>query len=259
MLSSYFDASRTQIQSGVYLIGGYVETEPFWTEFEAEWCKLLAYWEISDFHLTECLASPPRGQFRHLDTHKAQLCALSFGQVIRHRKPMPIWSGLVDDDWTALEASATFRERYPSPYQFIFQDVLHNLAEWGRHHAPGEMIAPIFDMDADPRSVQAIYDGLKTSPLYERLAASVTWGSRKQYVPIQAADLLAGEMQRDWFHVEYDPAYLGVRNLLTYASPKGTKGGLWTPQTLARASAAFDLNGDPFNWTGVPISSEQRA
>jgi hypothetical protein len=252
MLKAYFDASRTEVQKGVYLIGGYVGTEPFWTEFENEWRERLAYWEISDFHLTECLASPPQGQFRNFDTHRAQLCALNFGKVIQGRKPTPIYSGVVEEDWFDMKATDAFRTRYPSPYQFLFQDVLHSLATWGNRHAPNEMIAPIFDLDADPRSVEAIHKGLKESPLYNRLAASVTWGSRKTYLPIQAADILAGEMQRDWFKFEYGPSgYQGVRNLLHYAAPGMAEGGLWTPETLAKASAAFDRNADPFNWSGA--------
>lgn len=251
MLKAYFDASRTKVQTGVYLIGGYVESEPFWTAFETEWRANLAYWEITDFHLTDCLAQ--RRQFAGLDTHKSQLCALSFGQIIKKADPRVIWSGLVDEEWDELTASAPFRERYGSPYQFLFHDILWQLGAWRFQHARREQVAPIFDADADPRSVQPILDSLKSSPLYEDLAMGVTFGSRRGYVPLQAADIIAGEMQRHWFDREYpadENLFPGFRNLLLFAVPHGSTGGLWTAATLKKAADAFDRTGDPFNWSG---------
>lgn len=259
MLNAFFDASRTQVQTGAYVLAGYVAPMAFWTVFEAEWISNLQYWDVSDFHLTDCLAK--RREFARLDTHMSQLCALSFGQIIHKHRPDALWSGVIDEDWNNLAASAAFRTRYPSPYQFLFHDVLWQLAPWARVHAPGEMVAPIFDTDAAPQSVTPIYAGLKTSPLYENLVASVTFGSRKTFVPLQTADILAGEMQRHWFEREYpdepDRLFPAWRNLLIYATPMGNTGGMWGADTLARAADAFDRIGDPFNWEApFPASSE---
>ena len=159
MLKAFFDASRTQVQTGIYLIGGYVAGEALWTDFEAKWSDNLAEWGIPDFHLTECLAR--RGAFNRFDNHRAQLCALNFSTIIKNARPDAVWSGVVDAEWASLDASPGFCARYPTPYQFIFHDVIWQLSRWGRNHARGEMIAPIFDMDADPRTVQPIFDELK--------------------------------------------------------------------------------------------------
>jgi hypothetical protein len=252
---AFFDASRTQRQSGAYVIGGYVGTEALWTALEAEWQANLKYWEITDFHLTDCLAK--RGQFSRLDTHKSELCALSFGQILKDANPVVVWSGLLDEEWSALAPSPAFRARYPTPYQFLFHDILWQLGAWRHQHARGEMVAPVFDVDADPRSVRPILDSVRSSPLYEDLVAGVTFGSRRVFVPLQAADIIAGEMQRHWFEREYpadDDAFPGFRNLLLFAVPRGSVGGLWTPATLQRAMDTFDRIGDPFSWSspGAP-------
>jgi hypothetical protein len=258
MLQAFFDASRTKVQAGAYVIGGYVGPESLWTPFVDEWRANLAYWGVQDFHLTECLAK--RGDFAKLDTHKSELCALSFGQIIHQRRPDAIWSGVLDEEWDELDVSAGFKARYPSPYQFLFHDIIWQLARWGRGFARGESIAPIFDVDADPRSVEPIYAALKTSPGYDNLVASVTFGSRRAFLPLQAADVIAGEMQRHWFDREYpdDPTTIFPvwRNLLVYATPMGNTGGMWGAETLARAAQAFDRTADPFNWEG-PASSPQ--
>jgi hypothetical protein len=261
MLGAYFDASRTRVQAGAYVIGGYLGSENLWTDLEAEWSANLSYWKVADFHLTDCLAG--RGEFERpgFDSHKRQLCALSFGQIIHRARPEAVWSGLLDEDWEALEASPAFRARYPSPYQYLFHDILWQLARVGHGRYAGEMIAPVFDADASPASVEPIYAGLKTSPAYDNLVASVTFGSRRKYMPLQAADILAGEMQHHWFDREYpsDPTikFPFWRNLLVYATPMGNVGGLWLPDTLKRAAAAFDQTGDPFNWEGFLRVSSQ--
>ncbi len=251
MLRAYFDASKTEVQSGVYLLGGYVGTEAAWTDFEADWNANLAYWGISDFHLTDCLAHRKLfdpAKFKH----DSQLCALSFSAIIRKAKPEAIWSGVVVEDWAALDASPAFRTRYPSPYQFMFHDVLWQLSRWGMRHAKGEMIAPVFDVDTDPRSVQPICDELRQNRFYENLVVPVTFGSRKSYVPIQAADILAGEAQLHWLDREYpregSSPFASFRNIFVNALEGPGQGGLWTPDTLKRAVAAFDEAGDPFNW-----------
>jgi len=257
LLKAYFDASKTQVQAGAYVIGGYVGTEAFWTAFETEWRERLDYWGVSDFHLTECLAQ--RGEFERFDSNKTQLCALNFGYVIRDRKPDALWSGVLDEDWQDLNASEAFRRFYPSPYQYLFHDIIWQLARWARAVVPGEMVAPFFDADADPASVAPIYNGMKSSTFYDNLVGSVTFGSRRKYLPLQAADILAGEMQRHWFDREYpeDPTvkFPAWRNLLIYATPVGNHGGMWTADTLKRAADAFDGTGDPFNWDW-PSSSE---
>ena len=261
LTKGFFDASRTQVQAGAYVIGGYVARESFWTDFETEWSANLDYWQIDNFHLTDCLAGGPGYSRPGFDRHKRQLCALSFGQIINRRKPVAIWAGVLDEEWQEFEASDAFRRRYPTPYQFLFQDIIWRLAKWANYHAPGEMVAPIFDLDADPRSVDPIYAALKTSPAYDNLVPSVTWGSRKKYVPLQAADIIAGEMQLHWFNREYpdDPApkFPEFRNLLVYATPNGSVGGLWTDSTLKTAAEFFDLHGDPFEWGDIILSSSQ--
>lgn len=253
LLKAFFDASRTQIQTGAYVIGGYLASEPFWTAFEADWQKELDYWQIADFHLTDCLSGHEQFDRPGFDSIKRGDCAKTFAQVIVKHRPDAIWSGVIDEDWAALEASPAFRKRYRSPYQFLFHDILWQLGGWGRNHAHGEMIAPVFDTDAPPATVAEIYAELKRNPFYETLAPSVTFGSRKKFIPLQAADLLAGEMQKHWFEREYpkDPTlkFPVWRELLVYSTPHGNMGGLWTPQTLAWATEGFDRTGDPFNWS----------
>ena len=247
MLRAYFDKSQTEIQSGVCVVGGYVETEAFWTTFEDAWRDRLDYWEIDDFHLTDLLA----GQTVHGRTKGAE-CALSFANVIREHSPYPIWAGVVNAEWDLLDASAAFRERYPSPYQFLFQDILWQLARWGRIHALGEEIAPIFDMDAAPQSLEPIRAALRSSPHYGNVVNGIAFWNRRRCLPLQAADIVAGEMQRHWFDREYPmpdaPWYPEFRQTLTHATSTGSTGGLWTPITLERAVDALDRTGDPFNW-----------
>jgi hypothetical protein len=252
MLKAFFDLSRTEVQSGVFVIGGYVEREAFWTDFEGRWLANLVDWKIEDFHLTEILAGRSKhGQF--LGEH----CAISFGKLIEATKPFGIWSGLIENEWRAMKAGNAFRNRYPSPYQFCFEDIIWQLSRWGQMHVPGEHIAPVFDDDVPSGAVRPLYEGYKNSPLHPNIIGSLTFGSRGLYVPLQAADVFAGETQRHWFDREFPRQaaahpFPEFRNLFMATIPRGTPtGGLWTPLTLARAVDAFDRTGDPFNWAAA--------
>lgn len=261
MLKAYFDASATQVQAGIYLIGGYVADEANWTVFEGEWQRNLDDWEIADFHLTDCMAGRAvnKRTGQQLGREKGELCARSFGRLIESAGLSSTSSGLAEDDWQALPASGAFRNRYPQPYQFLFHHIVRQLAEWGHRRAPGELIAPVFDIDTGWDKAGPIYDEIKRSPFFENLLPSVTFGSRRIYLPIQAADFLAGEGQRNWFDKEYPVEHIPLpRQNYGIVTPNHNPYDhvLWTTDPLERAAESFDRTGDPFSWFDAPASEQ---
>lgn len=209
MLKAYFDESHDE-KEGVFCLGGYFGHEEEWGRLEKIWVD---HTGDTPFHMTDCL-SGNRGykgvpeKERHdliislaLEINNAEVYGFNSAVLLKH-----------------------FRETFPkdkddAPYFMCFQHCFNQAATWASEFR--EQVNCHFDRkkELEHRGLR-IYEhvsGLSTLPGWEvtRWLGEIKFGSRSDYVPLQAADMLA---------------YTGFRVLNDLLM--GTRRDLWWVQTL---------------------------
>ena len=77
----YFDESGTHGDSRFLIVAGYVFEKDAYTSLEAEWRSMLAKYNLTHFHMSEC--APCKGLFAHLKTEECDVAARWAYDIIR--------------------------------------------------------------------------------------------------------------------------------------------------------------------------------
>lgn len=244
LLNAYFDGSRTEIQSGVTVLAGYVAAETAWAELEPLWIKECQAFGIPKFHRADI--------FHALGRERGGDCINVFSRMIHGRLFDLLWSAVVDEDWNGLVKPPAFAARFPTSLHFCFEHIVWQLSAWGKANAPGEHIAPVFDDDMSPGPANAIYEGYRASRHHPNLIGSLTWASAGVHRMIETADLAAGELQAHGFESEYHKEGAPVIHLPRTPMRNAVSGksfsdsGRWTMAPLKTAVLDFEERGDAF-------------
>jgi hypothetical protein len=242
VLRVYFDTSKTD-PVGITSVAGHIGDEAAWAAFEPEWQKALDYWELDRFHLAD-LADI-------MGHERATLCVRNFARVIGASQLRGLCAGIRDVDWDAMVASAgdeteAYRQRFPTRYHACLDMVLGRLSMELGLNLPDEDTLVILDMDHVPvDAAKAIYDQwAEKNPRFTGLA--IVHAPRSK--PLQAADLFAGVIRREWakrgFESERSPeartVTLDTRTVWN-AGGKGSYGSMWSAE-IARQIAEIRKN-----------------
>lgn len=177
--------------NGVTAIAGYVGTDAQWMEAETRWDQALAYWELDDFHLCDL-----PGIMGHT---KAGLCALNFARIVVDTKLTGVSAGLEDAYW---DSKPFYSEDYGSRYHTCAHMLFNTLNDEVRLSValPREPVAVVMDDDVQPHTaVEALFDRYKSAGNL----AELNFSNRRRTKRLQAADLAAGTLRKDWFENDY--------------------------------------------------------
>jgi Protein of unknown function (DUF3800) len=188
VLKAYFDDSYDGKNERVFSVGGYVATEKDWGIFADEWGKRSGG---AVFHMADLLCKGGGGDFRgwpeqkRFDLIKAMIETLNSVEVLGFHCPILLQE---------------FRQVFPheesdAPYFMCFQQCFNQAAVW----AGGlqDNVACFFDLqnDSEYRAIRMFKHVQKLADLpgwgVMQWLASITYGSKRQYTPLQAADLIA--------------------------------------------------------------------
>ncbi|HXX76204.1 MAG TPA: DUF3800 domain-containing protein [Nitrospiraceae bacterium] len=198
MLTFYGDESGTHDRSGthpgsdVIAVAGYLAHEEDWKHFQGRWTKCLNKYHVDEFHLARFMRDKEL-PYRNWSKEKRDEFINELIAIARRHTCGGFGGLVVVDDYNKI-LPAQIKREHKHPYYFCFQmliDIL--LSELDTLHLPaGEQVAFIFEQN------QQFADGATES--YKRIKqfrdkgnrlGSITFGSRKQHVPLQAADLIA--------------------------------------------------------------------
>lgn len=247
MLRAYFDESGTHIGSPVTAIAGFAATAEVWTAIETEWSKVLADFKdkgVEAFHMTDCLAAT--GQFSRLDAFWRNYLVNSLAAILERSDIQAIWAGVNTEDWDDL-TTPEFREQFPKPYDLCFDEVVRQLYRWSRHGADGTPVALVFGEQTEYQTRNELaLQAWRRHPEFCRFIGSVTYSSPKLLIPLQAADMLAYEINKEWEKVEFQELTwqnVGLRSVLERITKiHGLHGGgLFGDQAIRTAVARFHI------------------
>jgi hypothetical protein len=225
LLRAYLDASFTQ-PKGVTSIGGFIGSEPTWSQIDRDWSEALSLWSLDDFHLTDLLAGNT-----HLGRKRGELCALYFANIVGNSGLHNISSSFRDEDWTSprreLDAA-----RYPEPYHLCLSLLLDILSTHMKLEFPGDTVHIIADSDTGKAqaalTIVEDHRGASGSPI-----VSFEFGDRRKFPRLQCADLFAGEERKAWLGSN-SWRHPDVKGLYAIALSGKGRSSYWSAETERR-------------------------
>jgi hypothetical protein len=212
MLRAYFDESGMGSTS-VFALAGYVAPEDEWERFETKWHNLLQSplrYEnpkltperaaiigrpLSFLHATD-MEGMGKGRFRALGQQNRDYLIATSVRIIRHSGVLGIASAVIMPEYERLDERV--KRVIESPYLLCFQHVIAEVAKrarafLGEDHSEG--IAYVFEQqpkwqsEANGLWIKSVEQGYKK----KYRMGSVTFGEKKDCLPLQAADRNAFE------------------------------------------------------------------
>ena len=196
---AYIDESGSHDESPVYVLSGFRSTVEKWAEFALEWRKVLyAKPRIEYFHFNEVFRKN-RGEFASFDD------ADRFSKV--HLLIKVINKYAEEDCSVVMNHKAYKRILEPmlpktarDPYLFVFSGVLAGFAFLESHAIHKEKIRFVFDEKDSLANAIPLWDDVRNAtPLFQelnQLIGDLKPEDDKIFLPLQAADLLAGVIRQ---------------------------------------------------------------
>jgi hypothetical protein len=245
LLRAYFDDAGTHRRSEVTSIGGLIGTAEAWTALEADWGGVLDRFKeygLKTFHAYDCEVG--EGEFARFPREIREAISQKFSRVVADHKNIRIfWSSVVNADWREV-ADDNFRDRYKSSFGLCFEWCVQQAARWSINYSGGSPIALIFSEQNDFRDrMNEVFNHYVGAKHYAPLR-SLTFASYVDCLPLQAADLVATEMNRYWRAAELNPRSLAVRQeVVELTKGRGLHlGGCYDRVSLSNAVSLYREN-----------------
>ncbi len=193
-LTAYLDASWT---SSAVTVAGYVSDVDRWASFETEWQDVLTGYGIEYFHMKDFAAREgdykswgPKGDCRLV--RLLEIINASVLAAVSITVPLGLWRAVLSDEE---------RERSGNPYCIAGFGCFREITRWMRRECgAGDEVAYVYDQGDKGRGeifklFNAVYDSQDLRREYRLLSMKVE--DKKRFVPLQAADILAWERNRE--------------------------------------------------------------
>jgi len=218
VLKAYLDASGTDPRQRVVAVAGFAASEDKWTAFEAKWRPLiteeleLRRWHNTDFHSRQGDYRRWRQNDPRWEYAPRQICS-----IIKEVKPFAVGAGLLREDWQALQDEGDIAVD-ESPIRFCLDHCLESLIHRLHEIPKDDGIAIFVDRDENENIAREVTDwhidyyrnnDEMDDPLRE---INLSFGSDRQFIPIQTADILANETYR-YMHLENGFPFLGAETV----------------------------------------------
>lgn len=201
--SGTHDTLGLQPGSQVAAVVGYLSWDTMWQTFCGRWQEVLCNYNVPDFHYSEFMneengPKDPHWPYHGWSREKRDKFIRELIPIARNNTLVAI-GGLVSvQDYNAIIPDTA---KYGHPYHFCFDAFFGAMrlflltgSNWGytSPFAPGEKVAFFFDrQDQFKKKALEQYDHALTHDDHNRWG-SITFVSREDCLPLQAADLLVG-------------------------------------------------------------------
>lgn len=204
MLEGYADDSGNNRESHVFVLAGFVGNAPDWSEFEQEWAECLAKPPALEyFKMRECQAF--RGQFLGWQEKERNKRLADLVAIIQKHAKASIFALVPRDDFFVAvpkTKSRYFKTPYALTYYALIWATLQSMQSCGLKDTVNFIFDEQLRLSDD---VQALWgqfaQNIARSELAPHLGSRPIHGSEKQYIPLQAADLLAWHIRR-WYDAD---------------------------------------------------------
>lgn len=193
VLKLYMDESGIHDGSPVVTVAGYFAIPKKWREFTKDWNK--AKRPIRVFHAADCASC--NGEFKGWEPPaRDQFVAGLLPIIPKHALPgicVGIHLGALEQGFAKRPE---LREMFGTPYTACFQWSLQFLLSVMERVDVNDRLAIIHEMNDYKHEVLSAFDWVSKNRKTHNGKLSISFGSKKDYVPLQAADVLAYEFNK---------------------------------------------------------------
>jgi hypothetical protein len=258
MLAVYIDDSGTHPSSDIAVAAGFASEVGYWSAFEVEWKAALSAAGILNegFHSSEFEAQQ-KPTFSGWSNVKRDTLRGALIKAINDHALVGFAAAVKKSDYDALVQGKLREKLGDHHYTFAVQACLYQIQEWMRYAHYHEPIQYVFDQMSNLKSqneINTVFHDLHQYGIHGKFGVELgghSFQSRKAFIPLQAADIIAWESytymkrhvygaqgQRDQFKSLAD----GVRD--------GIRGRFYDANTLPDVVADFTARYQARNWTG---------
>lgn len=251
MIRAFVDDSGSGGDSPWYVLAGYSGTVCDWVGFEADWREALdsppsiAYFKAVE---AESLKEQFYGLSEHQRNSKIDALIKVIGQHTQRAIHVRVRQRLYNE---ILKPNVP--EIWDDPYFFLFPAFISAVLTMEKYFGNQEPAELVFDnSERLDRRAKKLYGQLITFPQYAGRVLNVHFRSEKDFLPLQAADLLAWQIRRG-FSVPKEPrrAHLDAATKCPREIPYSY---ILTKQDLLDALAVMQENARSFAASiGVPV------
>jgi hypothetical protein len=197
MLTAYLDEST---DDKVYAVSGFLSTAEKWLPFSPAWQAALdAEPAISHFKMNDVFGMKT-GPFQSFTREqRIEKTERLISVINSHLPDKTDFAGSVVMDFAAYQSmlEPALGKRYRNPYLWCFQGILISYSSFIKQTMPGEKIDFVFDDNQKPfRDALRQYERVADLPgfvEFKDIVGAVTPGNDMKLMPLQAADMLAGQ------------------------------------------------------------------
>ena len=196
-ITAYFDESGTHIGSKFVTVAGYLALSEKWLTFEAEWEQALKAFEIEMFHMSDFANQAP--PFDNWPEEKRRACLQTLLNIINRHAAMSVGFTIPFDLYDAIlsdEAKTFCGGPYGLAAQACFLDIAQS---FDKHTDEDIWIAYILEQGSrGAGQVLKVFQENVRIPERKRDLRLLSLGfeDKRQFLPLQAADILAYELYR---------------------------------------------------------------
>ena len=198
MLKAFIDDSGSGGDSPWFVLAGYVSSAESWNLFEPEWrAALNAAPKIDYFSSSEAESLRPDGQWAGVTAKERNVKIATLIEVIQRHVHRAIHVRVKQKHYNRVIRANGIPSIWDNPYYFLFPAVLSAGVFAEKYAGSGDPIEFVFDSSEQHEKRSKLqYGQLADIPLLAGRIANVLYRSEKEFLPLQAADLLAWQIRR---------------------------------------------------------------
>lgn len=193
MLMGYFDDSGTHAGSAAMVMAGFIGTEEQWAKFTHDWQHVLMQFAVPHFHMAECEIG--EGLFEGWSRAKRDSIVHDLRGAILDNGLFGIGAVISKKDWDEL-VTGEERDVLGDSQDVAFVHAIDLGTKAAKHKYAGHKIGFIFDEGNKTESKLRIIEVFDEHYKDEPEIVSITFAKVKDFPPLQAADMLAWETNR---------------------------------------------------------------
>jgi hypothetical protein len=195
MLAAYFDESGIHSGCPALTVAGWLSTELQWKKFQKEWDDALQDAGLTYFHMTDY--ENRQGSYKHWTNPKREAVLKTLHKIIRKRAIIPVSASV------PIQLYKDIRQNYAkpnSPYIFCVHQCLLQLEVWARENRDNRNVKYVFERGSGfGNDLSGLFQHLMKDPIKKHRFRLASWqfGDKRMLTPLQAADLLAYESNKE--------------------------------------------------------------
>ena len=200
MFKVYLDESADAKKERIFVIAGWLGSVETWEQFIPKWHDRISREGLRSFHMTDCEAR--RQEFKGWSVERKNDLVVDLINIINATEITGFASGVVMPDFKRIVANHPTMRRFAyssDPYFLIFTKCAHDICGSISGLPASEEVAFVFDeQETIADKMVEYFRRIKHGTVMKcrRRLRSITFASRENEMPLQAADMLAYEVRK---------------------------------------------------------------